>query len=117
MNTTDTITAQDVALAILDGRLDDDLKALADAIHARRKQVRAREAQMNALFLSKGDHVTMHGLSPKYLNDAVVEVVEVKKTRVSVKSIEGVTPMRAAQRVGSGGFCTVPLSCVTKVSD
>lgn len=113
---TDTMTAQEVAMAILDGEYDASLDALSDAAHTRRKELRKKEGQMNALFLSAGDRVTLKGLSPKYLNGTVVEVVKINKTRAVVKPIEGETSLQATHRIGAAG-CRVPLSCMTKVED
>jgi len=114
MQDTTTLTAQDVALAVLDGQFDADLEALSNAIRSRRKDVTAKNAQMNALFLKPGDKVTLNGLSPKTLNGAVVEIVEVKKTRAAVRATEDCS-IQVQQRIGMHGRITVPLSCVTKV--
>lgn len=109
---TDTINLADVVHAILDGKFDDNLKGLADAIHERRKDVRKREGQMNAVLLKVGDRVTLKGLSPKYLNGTVVEVTEIHKTRASIKAIDGETSLKAAHRLIGGA--RVPLSCVER---
>jgi len=117
MTTATIIPFKEIASGILDGEYDNVLDSLQSAINERRKDVRARHARLNGLTLKAGDRVTLHGLSPKFLNDEVVEVVTVNKTRVAVKSIDGVTGFRAAARIGSHGGCTVPLTCVTAVSD
>ena len=113
---TSTMTAQDIAMAVLNGDYDNDLKALGEAVRARRKDVSKKEAQMNALFLSPGDRVRLKGLSPKLLNGAVVEVVKINKTRAVVKSTDETTG-QAATRISSYGGTTVPLSCVEKIED
>lgn len=115
MSDTLTMAGTDIARSILSGEYDSDLDVLAEAVRMRRKDVKAREGRMNALTLKPGDHVRMHGLTPKILNDAVVEVVSLRRTRVNVKAIDGVTNPLAAQRVGTHGTCGVPLTCVTKV--
>lgn len=98
--------------SILTGEYDETLETLLDAIHERKKSVRKVKAQQNKLLLSVGDHVTLSGLSPKYINGAVVKVAEIRRTRCLVEPIDGVTPNRVANRFGMG--VTVPLNCVTK---
>ena len=106
---------RELLVAIMDGEHDDQLDVLSNAIRERMKAKRDRDAQITAMLLKKGDRVTMKGLSPKFLNDEIVEVVEVKQKRVAVKAIEEVTGLRAAQRIGFHGGCTVPLTCVEVV--
>ena len=113
---TETETAQDVALAILDGKFDDDLQALTNATEARRKVLRAKTAQMNALFLNPGDKVRLSNLRPQYINGEVVEVVKVNKTRVKVKATDD-NSLRVQQRIRMDGGTSVPLANVEKVED
>ena len=111
------MTAQEVMLTILDGGYDEHLDTLRETIRDRSKDLRAKKAKINGLLLTEGDHVLLQGLSPKYLNGTVVEVVEVKKTRVTVKAIEGVTTPKAAAKIGFMGFTSVPLTTVEKLTD
>lgn len=113
MDTATPLTALDVARSILAGEYDDDLATISEAARQRRKDVSAREAKLNGMTLKPGDRVTLHGLSPKLLNGAVVEVTRVDRTRVLVKPIDDVTDFLAAQRLGHGS--RVPLQCVTRV--
>jgi hypothetical protein len=106
-------TTRDLLAGIIDGDHDEALDSIAEAVRERRKAVRDREGRLNALTLKPGVRVTLKGLSPQYLNGAIVEVVKVNTSRVVVTSIDGVTSLRAAGRIRSGS--TVPLSCVEAV--
>lgn len=111
-----TITPlREVLAGILDGSYDEELSAISDAVRSRMKDVRDQKAKLNGLTLKPGDRVTMHGLTPKLLNGQIVEVVEINRTRATVKAIEGVTNAAATARVGTHGMCRVPLTCVTAI--
>lgn len=76
-----TLTAQDLALAILDGKFDEDLDAITGAVRQRRKQVDS----IKLLFCGPGDTVQFNStIRPKYLQGLTATVVKVNKTTITV---------------------------------
>lgn len=107
MDTTATLNAQDVALAILDGKMDDSLDALTGAIRERRKQA----DNLKGLFLKAGDRVRFNNtVRPKYMAGVMATVVRVNKTRAVVKLDD------PTGRFGTGNT-TAPFSLIDKVED
>lgn len=108
---------------IVTGKWDDDLERLDEAIRARRKEERRKQAEINRLTLLPGARVRLKNLSPKYLNGLEGEVVEQQHGRKKGLRVKFVEPedifmrsqhRQAAQRFGSS--VRVPASCVEPVT-
>jgi hypothetical protein len=93
--------------SIIDGKWDDALQSLEDAIKSRHKIVRNQSAAKNVLSIKVGDEVTLKGLSPKYLNGALVTVIEKNKDKFVVQ-----IPISTSMRKWSGSTPTVPAACL-----
>ncbi len=75
-------------------------------------QIKRTKAVANATTIAKvhvGQHGTLQGLTPQYLNDALVRIKDIKRTRVTVQLIEN-APAKVAARVGYTPF-TIPANC------
>ena len=104
---TATLTAPDIALAILDGKFDGDLDALSNAIRERRKVA----DNLKGLFLRAGDRVQFNDkVRPKYLQGVKATVVRVNKTRAVIKLDD------PTGRYGTGNT-TAPYAIIDKVED
>jgi hypothetical protein len=93
--------------SIIDGKWDDALQSLEDAIKSRHKIVRNQSAAKNVLSIKVGDEVTLKGLSPKYLNGALVTVIGKSDNKFVVQ-----VPISTSMRKWSGSTPTVPAACV-----
>jgi len=78
----------DVHAAIHTGDLDEHLERIARAAHDRMKYLREKATKRNINTLSPGDIVEIDGLRPKYINGLHAEVVEIHRTKVSIRIIE-----------------------------
>jgi hypothetical protein len=93
--------------SIIDGKWDDALQSLEDAIKSRHSILRNQDAAKNVLSIKVGDEVTLKGLSPKYLNGALVTVIEKRNDKFRVQ-----IPISTSMRKWSGSTPTVPAACL-----
>lgn len=92
---TDRLNVPDVLEAIQSGACDAGLDEIRTALDERRSMVASRTAHR----LEPGDHVTLTGLSPKYVNGKTATVVEVKRTRVAVSFASTIGRFRAGKPI------------------
>lgn len=105
---------QDIVGAVYDVDNVDDIDKIFAACKTRIKDLRKRDAAVNAATLQPGDFVKLHGLSPKYINGAIVIVNEVRGDKLACQTTEHVS-FQAKNKLGT--HFTVPASCVTKLAD
>lgn len=73
---------------ILNGKHDDELDEIYQAIRDRESVVRKKDAKVMMHKVEVGDKVRLKDLTPKRINGKVVEVVGKKRTRIAV-DLEG----------------------------
>jgi hypothetical protein len=96
------MTLDDFQTAIAKGEFDSELSVLWDLIKDRKRYLNEQKTVALRYSLKKGDKVKLVGLTPKHLNGRIVEVIEVRKTRITCD-------------IPSRGLATVPISCLVKV--
>jgi hypothetical protein len=80
----------DVLRAIADGSYDDDIAQLSRAISQRIDTVRAVRARTNRQTLREGGQGVLRGFSSHPdINDSVVTVLEIRRTRCDVRLADG----------------------------
>lgn len=103
-------TIAEVLSFIASEATDGDLDAIFAMSKKRHRTLRDVKAATNATTLAAGDKVRLSGLSPKYMNGEIVEVVEVVGVKIRVKSDHTIG------RIWAGEPFTIPASCATKVA-
>lgn len=100
-----------VCQGIIEGKADDALDRIADALRARMKIVRNTKALSVKAGLNPGQKVRLKGITPKYLNGLVgtVEPATRGGTRVAVRFPQGTTGTFSNPMV-------VPAGCLEVVS-
>lgn len=93
--------------AILSGKHDDELEAIDEAVHQRRKMIRGANKAVAFATLQIDDKVRLKGLRPKYVNGMTAKVVDKKRTKLVV--ILDKPTGRFMGRV------TVPADCLEKI--
>lgn len=96
----------DVAEKIIKGELDSELETIISAIKERRKIVQTAKAFNVITKVKQGDKVRLKGLSPKYLNGNVAEVIKPNQ-----KSVQCFFPETIGKYIKNVPF-NVPASCL-----
>lgn len=102
-------TIGEVLTFIASEATEGDITAIYEMAKTRAKTLRNVQAATNAATLKPGDKVRLSGLSPKYMNGEVVEVVSINGSKIRVKTDHVIG------RIWEGEPFGVPASCATKV--
>jgi hypothetical protein len=90
---------------IINGNYDDQLEAISDAVHSRKKIARSKKKAVAMATIKVGDKVTLKNLNPKYVNGSVGKIIEKRRTKLVVILDKPVG------RFGAGPV-TVPADCL-----
>ena len=96
---------------ILNGKHDEDLESLSNALNGRKKIIREQKTAIALCSLNVDDIVVLRNLTPKYVNGSKGIITEKRRKKFSVKLID--PSYRVRQRFS--GNVVVPATCIEKV--